>query len=755
MSEAIDPAGVTATSVRVLVTAGSTPVAGSVSYASATRTITFTPSAPLSFATDYTFVIGPGISDVAGNALASPYTQAFRTVDAPVVPPAVTSVFPADGSANVPINVVPAVTFSIAMDPASIGTSQVALRFTGSGAFVPGTVEYDAATRVARFTPSAPLANGTNYTIQISGVKSGAGVSMSPGVATTFSTAAASDNTAPTVLQTDPADGASQVSLSSSVRVSFSEPLNPSTVSSSSFILSTGGTPVAGSVSYDAPNRIATFTPASPLSAGAVYTATIATVVTDAAGNPLASPVVFSFTAAQQIDATPPAVVLRAPAPGETGVSLSSSIRVGFNEPMDAASISAASFAVAITGGADIGGSVSFDAATRVATFTPFAPLANSQSYTVRVTSGIKDIAGNSVAAETWTFTTTGPSDVTPPTIVSRTPAPGATGVSINVVVQVGLSEAMSVSTMNNSTFSVSANGASIDGFVVYNPGTQVVAFTPVSPLAYSQTYTVSLTSGIQDLAGNALAGSTWTFTTQAPPDNTPPTIVSRSPSPGATGVAVTTTVRVGFSEAMKASTITTSSFTIAAGGTNVPGTVAYDVNTRVATFTPTASLANGQAYTVTLSTAIQDAAGNGLSSADVFSFTTATAAPTEFIGGEPFFAGSTDLPKELPGMHVHINFTQDGQNIGFSTAIPGSYYFLALNQPGLDAIGPYTPGYTVTGIKALSGTLVGQQLNFTCTLDNDRVFNFTGTVSGNVITGTFSGATLVPTPIKLTRSGG
>ena len=119
-----------------------------------------------------------------------------------------------------------------------------------------------------------------------------------------------------------------------------------------------------------------------------------------------------------------------------------------------------------------------------------------------------------------------------------------------------------------------------------------------------------------------------------------------------------------------------------------------------------------------------------------------------------PFFAGSSDLPPDKAGIHAHIHFTQDGQNIGFTTEVPGGYYFLALNQLGLDAIGPYTEGYTVTGIKTLSGTLIGQQLNFTCTLDNGRVFNFTGTVSGITITGTFSGATLQPTPIVLKRSG-
>jgi len=99
--------------------------------------------------------------------------------------------------------------------------------------------------------------------------------------------------------------------------------------------------------------------------------------------------------------------------------------------------------------------------------------------------------------------------------------------------------------------------------------------------------------------------------------DTTPPTVVSVSPAADATDVAVNTVVTATFSEAMNASTITTSSFTL----DGVAGSISYDSGTYTATFTPSADLAYSTTYTATLSTAITDAAGNPLASAYSWSF--------------------------------------------------------------------------------------------------------------------------------------
>ncbi|GAB4241590.1 MAG: hypothetical protein OHK0028_20130 [Deltaproteobacteria bacterium] len=79
----------------------------------------------------------------------------------------------------------------------------------------------------------------------------------------------------------------------------FSEPLDPSTVTAANFTLKdAANVPVAGSVTYA--GSTATFAPSAALAAGTRYTATVTTGVKDAAGNALAQPYAWSFTVAAQ-----------------------------------------------------------------------------------------------------------------------------------------------------------------------------------------------------------------------------------------------------------------------------------------------------------------------------------------------------------------------------------------------------------------------------------------------------------------------
>ena len=101
--------------------------------------------------------------------------------------------------------------------------------------------------------------------------------------------------------------------------------------------------------------------------------------------------------------------------------------------------------------------------------------------------------------------------------------------------------------------------------------------------------------------------------------DTTPPTVTDKSPAAGETNVPVTTVVTATFSEALDASTITTSSFTL----DSVAGSVSYNSGTYTATFTPSADLAYSTTYTATLSIAITDVAGNSLAAEYSWSFST------------------------------------------------------------------------------------------------------------------------------------
>ena len=99
---------------------------------------------------------------------------------------------------------------------------------------------------------------------------------------------------APAVLTTDPLDKATGVSLDKVITVTFSEPMDPMSLTASTFTVKQGDNDVKGKVEYS--GSIAMFTPSASLVAGSVYTVTITTGVKNPKGAALAANVVFSFT---------------------------------------------------------------------------------------------------------------------------------------------------------------------------------------------------------------------------------------------------------------------------------------------------------------------------------------------------------------------------------------------------------------------------------------------------------------------------
>ena len=134
------------------------------------------------------------------------------------------------------------------------------------------------------------------------------------------------------------------------------------------------------------------------------------------------------------------------------------------------------------------------------------------------------------------------------------------------------------------------------------------------------------------------------------------PTVTAVAPLNNATGVAINTKlITAAFSKAMAPASLTTTSFTLAHGGTAVTGgTVTYVTTGNVATLTlPVADLLSGTLYTATITTAATDTAGTPLASNYVWTFTTGgtadTTAPfitaTGVYGTTGTLAGATGLP--------------------------------------------------------------------------------------------------------------
>ncbi len=119
----------------------------------------------------------------------------------------------------------------------------------------------------------------------------------------------AADATPPTVSSVAPADGATNVAPTDNVEATFSEDMDASTLTTSTFTLTKQGssTAVAAAVSYDSATDKATLNPDANLEGNTTYTATVkggSSGVKDAAGNPLGADKVWSFTTQAKPNAT-------------------------------------------------------------------------------------------------------------------------------------------------------------------------------------------------------------------------------------------------------------------------------------------------------------------------------------------------------------------------------------------------------------------------------------------------------------------
>jgi hypothetical protein len=175
---------------------------------------------------------------------------------------------------------------------------------------------------------------------------------------------------------------------------------------------------------------------------------------------------------------------------------------------------------------------------------------------------------------------------------------------------------------VTTSSFTLSdSDGNAVAGTVACS-GSEI-SFTPTADLDYNTTYTATLTTAITDSSGNALSSNySWSFTT-VETDTTAPTVSSVTPTNGSSDVAYSTTVTATFDEDIFADTVDDTSFTLAANS-STSGTVSFDADTNVATFTPDSDLALMATYTATLTTDITDLTGNALASNYSWSFTTA-----------------------------------------------------------------------------------------------------------------------------------
>jgi len=441
----------------------------------------------------------------------------------------------------------------------------------------------------------------------------------------------------PVVVSTTPVSGATLVGRSAVnaseqavrttlVTATFNKKMDPRTMTGSTFIVKvTGGSEVAGNVTYNSADSTVVFTASSKFADNTTYEARVTTGVKDLIGNALQQDYVWAFSTGTTIL---PVIISTSPNNLETGVAFNKVITATFSVPMDQSTINGTSFTLKKAGVAVLG---SVSGTGTGATFTPNVALTPFTVYTANITIAVKNADGSALAKDTtWTFTTAD----NIPRVLTTDPTKAATLVPLDKTVSAIFNMSMNPATITTTTFTLKRSGVSVVGVVGYTGTT--ATFNPTNDLLSNTVYTATIKAGAKNTNGTALAKDTvWTFTTA---NVLAPTVVLTNPSDLDASVTLNQNVTATFSEAMDNTTITTTTFTIMEGLNPVLGTVSYLNN--VATFNPNSDFVAGKTYSAKITNGVKNATGTNMVNDYNWSFSipTVPVVPLFNLGGAERF---------------------------------------------------------------------------------------------------------------------
>ena len=211
-------------------------------------------------------------------------------------PPAVTATIPANGAADVKINIdAITATFSEQIDASTINEDSFTI-MDGFGNPIIGSVTYQ--DKTATFKPFNNLDGPATYNVTITSmVEDIWGNPMTADYLWNFSTDPNPDTIPPSVIQEYPADDSSCSDIDTAIFVTFSEDMDSSSLNTNSFTLKDSkGNPILGAVRYDIYNNKFAFRPHYNLSYYEIYTATVTTAVKDLYGHNMDVDYIWSFS---------------------------------------------------------------------------------------------------------------------------------------------------------------------------------------------------------------------------------------------------------------------------------------------------------------------------------------------------------------------------------------------------------------------------------------------------------------------------
>ena len=500
------------------------------------------------------------------------------------------------------------------------------------------------------------------------------------------------DTTAPSVLSSAPASGATGVAASANLSLHFSESMDKAALQL------TATPPINLGAATWSDSSTVVYTPPGGWQLGTGYAITV--TGKDLAGNALAATAI-SFQTVAAADTTPPATPAGIKATAGDGAF---TLNWNVNTETDLSGYT-------VYWGASATALVNATFVPKPTTTITIKDLENAKPYfyAVDAQDGSDNHSVKSVAVSVT------PADTTPPTLTSSEPSNGAVDIALVPTLSFSFSEMMNpasleigICTKTDPPATATCDNPSLSAFAppTWSDGDTVVRFTiSAGGFAGGKTYVLVLTG--KDKAGNPLSSNTRVaFATRATPDTTPPTVDSTFGIDGAKGSGFLSFV---FSEAMNQVSAQNAFLSQPA----LACAWAWSGNT--ATCTILSGLKQDTSYTLTIGAGAADTAGNKLNPYQT-SFSTGNFYPrvTKFTPNPGAFGGysAPNVPITLT-FSEPMNITATGAAFSVKVGtkqIPGSIV-ISDSPAGANTLMTFTPsigygdGATVSWILTKSAT--------------------------------------------------
>jgi hypothetical protein len=251
------------------------------------------------------------VSDPLGTGIvkaAVSLTQQGQTVDLGTLflhetAPKVQQIVPIDGVAGVAVTQPIQVAFSAAVDAATVTPAN--LRVTSQAGLVAGAWTLSPDGLTATFVPAPAYHDFTSVSVRVTtAVTDVVGRALTAEAISTFTTA---DSVPPVFVSRSPASGGRDVASNATIRVGYSEAIDPARFSGSAIALSLNGAPVSGRVDFALSNTVAIFTPDAPLVPNSLYSVSVLPAA-DVYGNVQPQGSAFTFSTLDTIAPTVDAI---------------------------------------------------------------------------------------------------------------------------------------------------------------------------------------------------------------------------------------------------------------------------------------------------------------------------------------------------------------------------------------------------------------------------------------------------------------